>query len=76
MTAPPHSARFEELLPAYALGALDADDLREMEEHLAGCSECSGQLALWDQDLEALAASSAVLIASTAWWATCGLRWP
>jgi anti-sigma-K factor RskA len=57
MSEAPHSSRFEELLPAYALGALDADDLREMEEHLAGCGECRGQLALWDRDLEALAAS-------------------
>ena len=54
----PHSPRFEELLPAYALGALDGDDLRELEEHLAtGCEECRRQLALWDRDLEALAES-------------------
>lgn len=54
----PHSTRFEELLPAYALGALDGDDLRELEEHLAGgCAECDRQLALWDGDLEALAES-------------------
>jgi anti-sigma-K factor RskA len=56
----PHSTRFEELLPAYALGALDGDDLRELEEHLAGgCEECRGQLALWEGDLETLAASIA-----------------
>jgi anti-sigma-K factor RskA len=59
MIESPHSSRFEELLPAYALGALDADDLREMEEHLAGCEECRRQLALWDLDLESLAASVA-----------------
>jgi anti-sigma-K factor RskA len=54
----PHSARFEELLPAYALGALDGDDLRELEEHLAGgCAECRRQLDLWNRDLEALADS-------------------
>jgi anti-sigma-K factor RskA len=57
MTAP-HSARFEDLLPAYALGALDGDDLRELEEHLAGgCAECRRQLDLWSRDLEALADS-------------------
>jgi anti-sigma-K factor RskA len=56
----PHSTRFEELLPAYALGALDGDDLRELEEHLAGdCPECARQLALWEGDLETLAASIA-----------------
>src|SRR5690349_1666226 len=53
-----HSTRFEELLPAYALGAVDGDDLRELEEHLAtGCAECRSQLDLWERDLEALAAS-------------------
>jgi anti-sigma-K factor RskA len=58
MTETPHSTRFEELLPAYALGALDVDDLREMEDHLApGCGECRRQLELWERDLEALAAS-------------------
>lgn len=64
MIESPHSNRFEELLPAYALGALDADDLREMEEHLAGCEECRRQLALWDLDLEALAASVAPVVPS------------
>ena len=58
MTAASHSARFEELLPAYALGALDGDELRELEEHLAGgCAECQRQLDLWNRDLEALAES-------------------
>jgi anti-sigma-K factor RskA len=52
-----HSSRFEELLPAYALSALDAAELRETEEHLAGCEECRGQLRLWNLDLESLAAS-------------------
>jgi anti-sigma-K factor RskA len=64
MIESPHSSRFEELLPAYALGALDAAELREMEEHLAGCGECSGQLALWDRDLEALAASVVPVVPS------------
>ncbi|MFL6200538.1 MAG: anti-sigma factor domain-containing protein [Thermoanaerobaculia bacterium] len=53
-----HSTRHEELLPAYALGAVDGEDLREMEAHLAtGCSECRRQLDLWQGDLEELAAS-------------------
>lgn len=54
----PHSERIEEFLPAYALGALDGEDLRELEEHLAaGCPECRRQLGLWQRDLEALAES-------------------
>ncbi len=57
MTAP-HSLRHDELIPAYAVGALDGEELRELEAHLAdGCSECDRQLALWQRDLEELAAS-------------------
>jgi anti-sigma-K factor RskA len=53
----PHTQPLEELLPAYALGALDGEDLRAFEEHLAGgCDECRRQLALWQGDLETLAA--------------------
>lgn len=53
-----HSTRHDELLPAYALGALDGEELRELEAHLAaGCAECRQQLRLWQGDLEELAAS-------------------
>jgi anti-sigma-K factor RskA/outer membrane murein-binding lipoprotein Lpp len=53
---PAHSTRHEEMLPAYALGALDGEDLRELEAHLeAGCPECRRQLDLWSRDLEELA---------------------
>ncbi len=65
MIESPHSSRFEELLPAYALGALDADELREMEDHLAaGCAECRRLLKLWNQDLESLAASVSPVVPS------------
>ena len=58
MTTTLHSPRHDELIPAYAVGALDGDELRELEVHLAdGCSECDRQLALWQGDLEELAAS-------------------
>jgi len=56
MAAHEHTARFDELLPAYALGALDGDELRELEAHIAtGCAECQRQIALWQGDLEELA---------------------
>jgi len=56
----PHSSRFDDLLPAYALGALDGEDLRELELHLAaGCDECRRQIQRWERDLEALAESVA-----------------
>ncbi|HVS00118.1 MAG TPA: anti-sigma factor, partial [Thermoanaerobaculia bacterium] len=58
--SPPHSSRFDDLLPAYAVGALDGEDLRELELHLAaGCDECRRQIQRWEQDLEALAESVA-----------------
>ncbi|HEX2641456.1 MAG TPA: anti-sigma factor, partial [Thermoanaerobaculia bacterium] len=57
--AAPHSPRFEEMLPAYALGALDGEELRELEAHLeAGCPECEDQLVLWQGDVEALATAA------------------
>lgn len=60
-----HSPRFEEMLPSYALGALDGEDLRELEVHLeTGCPECEDQLALWQGDLETLAASAPPLAPS------------
>ncbi len=53
-----HDPRYEELLPAYALGALDGEDLLALEEHLAaGCTECRRQLDLWQGDLEEIAAT-------------------
>lgn len=53
-----HTPRIEELLPAHALGALEGEELRELEAHLAGgCEECGRQLALWQGDLEELAAA-------------------
>jgi anti-sigma-K factor RskA len=53
-----HNPRHDELLPAYALGALEGDELRELERHLAaGCPDCERELALWQGDLEALAES-------------------
>lgn len=53
-----HTTRHEELLPAYALGALDGADLRELEAHLAaGCAECRRLLDLWQGDVEDLAAA-------------------
>ena len=51
-----HSPRHEEMLPAYALGALDGEELREMEGHLPECDVCRGQLRGWEDDLERLAA--------------------
>lgn len=37
-----------ELIPAYALGALDADEAAEAERHLAHCADCQAELAAYE----------------------------
>lgn len=37
-----------ELLPAYALGALDDVEVKEVEEHLKGCAACRRELARYE----------------------------
>jgi anti-sigma-K factor RskA len=54
-----HTPAIEELLSVYALGALDGEDLRAVEEHLAGgCSECAPRLADLADEVEELAAAA------------------
>lgn len=36
---------FDESVAAYAVGALDADERRAFEEHLASCEQCAAELA-------------------------------
>lgn len=56
---PSDHGRYEDWLPAYALGALDGDELHELESHLrSGCERCAGLLRGWEGDLEALAAEA------------------
>lgn len=57
MTDAERHRRYEELLPAHALGALDPEERRELEAHLAGCPECRARLAEWAATAEALAES-------------------
>ena len=58
MDAVKHPPESEELLSLYALGALDGDDLRAVEEHLAaGCPECRAELARLAEEIEGFAAS-------------------
>ena len=47
---------YKEMVPAHALAALDADEARTLNEHLADCAECRRSLAEW----EAVAASLAL----------------
>jgi anti-sigma-K factor RskA len=67
MTSSTHSSRFDELLPAYALGALDGDELRDLAAHLAaGCPACEGELRRLAAEVEDLAAAAAELPESLA----------
>lgn len=51
--------RLQDLLPAYALGALEGEELAELAAHLAaGCVPCRRELALLARDLELLAAEA------------------
>jgi anti-sigma-K factor RskA len=43
------------MLPLHALGALDAEDARAMEAHLASCAECRAELDEWRATTTALA---------------------
>lgn len=53
-----HTPAIEELLSVYALGVLDGEDLRALEEHLAaGCPECARRLGELAGDIEDLAAA-------------------
>ncbi len=47
-----------ELTAPYALDALDPDERRAYEEHLAGCSRCQDELASFWQTTEALAVAA------------------
>jgi anti-sigma-K factor RskA len=49
---------YREMLAAYALGALEAAEARSLEDHLAGCSECSAEVAEWSKTASALALST------------------
>lgn len=50
---------FEDLLPAYVLGALEGDEQALLAQHLAvGCADCERELSLLRRDIEALAGSA------------------
>jgi len=62
-----HDPRFSDLLPAYALGALDGEELRELERHLRdGCAECGADLARWRRQVDLLAETVAPVQPSSA----------
>lgn len=47
-----------ELIPAYALGSLDAAEAEMVSRHLAGCAECRAKLAAYDAVVDMLPAAA------------------
>jgi anti-sigma-K factor RskA len=43
-----------DMLPAYALGSLEADEARQVSDHLAGCYSCRQELAAYQQVADGL----------------------
>jgi hypothetical protein len=73
----PHSPRLVDLLPAFALGALDGEELRELAAHLAaGCPACDAELRRLADDLEALALAAVPLGSPLAAAADAGVAMP
>ncbi|HEX8920594.1 MAG TPA: anti-sigma factor, partial [Pyrinomonadaceae bacterium] len=50
---------YKEMLAAYALGALDGEERRALEEHLRTCADCAAEVAEWSDATAALALSAA-----------------
>lgn len=48
---------YKEMLAAHALSALDAEDVRALNQHLAECDECRRELADWENVASELALS-------------------
>src|SRR5687768_6506228 len=44
----------KEMLAAHALGALEVDEARLVEEHLRGCAECRAEMEEWRETAAAL----------------------
>jgi anti-sigma factor RsiW len=57
MSEDDRSHRWEEELPAYALGALEPSEEKELEEHLAGCEHCRERLRWLQPAVDVLPAS-------------------
>lgn len=49
---------YKEMLAAYALSALEAADVRALEEHLRTCTDCAAEVAEWSYTTALLALSA------------------
>ena len=51
--------QLRDLLPALSLGALDADERREVAAHVSTCSECAAELAALERTVEGIGLEAA-----------------
>jgi anti-sigma-K factor RskA len=49
-----HETHVLDLLPAYAIGSLEADELKRVEEHLLSCWDCRNELSAFQTVADAL----------------------
>ena len=58
MTHEDYKEMLKEMLAAYALGALEAEDVRALEDHLRNCADCTALVAEWSDATASLALSA------------------
>jgi len=58
--------QYIDLIPAYALGSLDAEDVQAVGQHLAGCPDCQAELATYEGVVDALPLAAATVEPSPA----------
>ncbi|HEX6033226.1 MAG TPA: zf-HC2 domain-containing protein, partial [Anaerolineales bacterium] len=51
----PEETHIHDLLPSYAIGSLDADELKRVEEHLSSCWICRNELSAFQTVADELA---------------------
>ena len=60
----PHHTHVLDLLPAYAIGSLDADELQRVEEHLLSCWICRNELSAFQMVADELSFAAPVAVPS------------
>jgi anti-sigma-K factor RskA len=56
----PHETHLQDVLPSYAIGSLDADELKRVEEHLSSCWICRNELSAFQAVADELAFAAPV----------------
>lgn len=60
----PHETHVLDLLPAYAIGSLDADELHRVEEHLLGCWICRDESRAFQAVADELSLAAPIAVPS------------